>query len=490
MDNIATQIRQYDDINSSLYKQLGITPSQFKYICKKYNIEYTRCVSGGRPFNAKDKHNRKVRTTLKNRFLHIGNKYTYKEEYVKLVLDGIRKIHEPVIRLSDIKHSLPYENGTQLLKPQVHNGQRKLFLSEVQFLNTVDQKYCIYAGASPGNKTHYLSQLFPDVKFILIDPNKFDLIMPDLKSHRTKPHPDVVHLSNAYPTNSKVYNGEWVEFIKRSSHKIFIIENYMTDALAHMFKELDHVFISDIRSNSSRNPSDFDIIWNSSMMFNWIVILQPVRSMLKFRPLYLNDDIKVVEMEEFETSKKFGIDFIGNLLDKKYIMPKSTLYIQAWAGKTSSELRMWIDQKDILNFMEYDSHEISNKMFYFNGVDRGLFFHSNNNANKKLHFCHCNDCALENVIWKEYSGDIIDNIIQLGKRTYRPLYKVHNNNIFSFINVNILDTFMERDNTDRCMRLAKNKDKKYVVHKGDLGKEGGIDNDDYFTEKLKEIMDV
>lgn len=272
-----------------------------------------------------------------------------------------------------------------LLKPQVHIGQRKLFLTELQFLSkNKNNPYCIYAGSAPSNKTHYLSTLF-DIKLILIDPNKFDIRLNNLTSHRKIKHNDIIHLYYNYPTQSNKYNinksinkmtklekKQMLDFIKKSKYKIFIIEDYMTDEYAELFKGLKHSFISDIRSNIStnRHPSDFDIYWNSSMMFNWISILQPENSMLKFRPLYYNETIKYKEMSEFKTSLKYGIDFKSDIKNNIYKMPKSTLYIQAWAGKTSSELRMLIKKKDIFNIIEYNCKEIQDKMFYFNNINR------------------------------------------------------------------------------------------------------------------------
>ena len=125
--------------------------------------------------------------------------YEHHEIYVPLLKKNIKGVKKPVVKFDEIKHSLPYKTGTMLLKPQVHIGQRKLFLSKLQFLINVDTKYCIYAGAAPDNKTHYLSQLFPDVKFILIDPNKFDIKLPNMTSHPRKKHKDIVHLKSGYP---------------------------------------------------------------------------------------------------------------------------------------------------------------------------------------------------------------------------------------------------------------------------------------------------
>jgi len=407
---------------------------------------------------------------------NISSRYAYRDEYLKLLSSEIKKTHAPVIIVDDIKHRLPYQHSNRLLKPQVHIGQRKLFLSEIQFLTENPSKYCLYAGSAPGHKTHLLSQHFPDIKFILIDPNKFDLMLPDMTSHRKKKHPDIIHLKHDYPTESNI-GPLTLDFIHNSNYKLYIIEDYMTNEYAELFKSInDMTFISDIRTSvdpALAYPSDFDIVWNSSMMFNWITVLQPLMTMLKFRPLYFNTEFIDKSMPDFELSKKYGIDFIEAWKHKKYIMPKSKLYIQAWAGRTSSELRMWISKSDLANLIEYDSNDIESAVFYFNNVDRGLCYHINNNSNEEYHFCHCNDCALENNIWENYinkyakNKNVIDFVIKLGEITRRPLNKVHPNVIFNktpniskFVKVNALLELKEQERFKRS---------KNIRHKGDSG---------------------
>lgn len=86
--------------------------------------------------------------------------------------------------LSDSFPEMPYrarrkdENRTT-----VHFDQRMLFLSEVEFLTNAcselpdnlrfKQIVVIYAGAAPGNHIPLLAEMFPFVKFHLVDPAKF-----------------------------------------------------------------------------------------------------------------------------------------------------------------------------------------------------------------------------------------------------------------------------------------------------------------------------
>lgn len=60
-------------------------------------------------------------------------------------------------------------------KTVIHWGQRKLLLSEIEFLSLYgDQaKVVVYAGAAPGTHIKALANMFPDHKFVLVDPANF-----------------------------------------------------------------------------------------------------------------------------------------------------------------------------------------------------------------------------------------------------------------------------------------------------------------------------
>lgn len=61
-------------------------------------------------------------------------------------------------------------------KSTVHWGQRKLLLSEIEFLTLYSEPgiTVVYAGAAPGTHIGYLSRLFPEVsRFVLVDPSPF-----------------------------------------------------------------------------------------------------------------------------------------------------------------------------------------------------------------------------------------------------------------------------------------------------------------------------
>jgi hypothetical protein len=359
--------------------------------------------------------------------------YTYGEIGIKTIKNTYNKKFKPYLIIDKNSAKLKYGSGKSSYNLGLHIGQRKLLLSEVQFLNNNTQKYCIYPGSAPSHKTHFLSTLFPDVKFILIDPNIFEIkIVENNGLFRKQQHKDIVMLYYGFPTISLTYSGlkkkkneiieklndneidEMLNFIKTSNHKIFIIEDFMTNKLALILKKLGTCnFISDIRSNvTNTSPIDFDIVWNRSMVHNWISTLQPEISMVKFRVPYFNEpeDFNDYEFakESFNTSKnlkKGSIDFIAEYKNQKFKMSKATLYLQTWAGPTSTEMRGWIKKSDISNIVNYDHSEIEDKLFYYNKIIR-VNYHENKFANKELHFCNCNDCAIESTIWQDYIKNI------------------------------------------------------------------------------------
>ena len=74
--------------------------------------------------------------------------------------------------------SKPYQPRTKNdLKTTMHWGQRKLLMTEIEFLTQYSKKndMVLYVGAAPAIHTSFLSKLFPTLKFILVDPMKFNI---------------------------------------------------------------------------------------------------------------------------------------------------------------------------------------------------------------------------------------------------------------------------------------------------------------------------
>jgi cap2 methyltransferase len=135
----------------------------------------------------------------------------------------------------------------------MHWGQRKLLLSEIEFLTKygVSGATVVYAGAAPGTHTRYLIELFPELKFVLVDPAPF--------SGRLTQAPRCL-----------------------LRHELF------TDAVAHQYAARDDVlFLCDIRSCDWLIHDNLDhenkVLEDMQEQHRWHDIIQPIKSLLKFR---------------------------------------------------------------------------------------------------------------------------------------------------------------------------------------------------------------
>jgi hypothetical protein len=226
----------------------------------------------------------------------------------------------------------------------VHNGQVKLFLTELEFMTEClpahdSEAIFVYAGSAPSNKISYLAELFPRAKFVLVDPNehyvKFGAVdqydsahideflyfvaaasdnqTPGARMRRSvTPHGEINTPQGHIQRRGDKFGAipaDLAEIIKTTSHRYYVIEDYFTEDLAAALAPLctggvaasadattpptaspaappiapPTYFISDIRTANSEVVEDIDILWNSAMMYNWLKILRPRRFMLKFR---------------------------------------------------------------------------------------------------------------------------------------------------------------------------------------------------------------
>jgi len=219
-----------------------------------------------------------------------------------------------------------------------------------------------------------------------------------------------------------------------------------TEKLSKDFSKIEDIlFISDIRSfftvsdgdivvkgkqtarklqgDNEQFITDITILWDMCLQYLWIMTMKPTQSVIKFRGMYY-DDRSTTQYSEymqksknteymrpaFEQAKKLGMDFLEDYNDKKITYFNGIEYMQAWAPTKSGEVRLYISSKDVLdavkgNYHVYDSKEHDDKIFYFNTIYRPYAFCNNPASDPTIGFDHCQDCALEYEIWKEYLGD-------------------------------------------------------------------------------------
>lgn len=202
---------------------------------------------------------------------------------------------------------------------ELHWGQRKLLLSEIDFLTKYydkfddTQKYVLYIGASPGHHINYLIKMFPDIEYILYD--KVD-------------------------TGVDIKNNKNVTFHKK----------YFTNEEAERYKGMNIFVICDIRglglkytkvSNKNVEKVADEIIYEDMIkQKEWCKIIEPKSALLKFRVSWNTPTTTYFDGE---------------------------LYFQIWSGNESIELRLVPDMNKI---KMWDNKKIEEILFYYNTKTR------------------------------------------------------------------------------------------------------------------------
>jgi hypothetical protein len=238
-----------------------------------------------------------------------------------------------------------WTHGTASKMMGVKCGQLKLLICEIQFLTLywnpiqTPRPQLVYVGSASGHHIVMLSQMYPAFYFHLYDSNPF---APALES-----------ISN-----------------------VTLYKRYFNESDVATFRDRDDVyFISDIRSSDyiQGDVKDFKIKKRNEeiveadmiMQMKWVTDIQPLYSHLKFRLPY---------GEKFNLEKGTSCNYLSG-----------TLYLQPWASKTSSELRLvssspyttidW-DYVKIEEIMYNHNSERRSKTLYINpltGVNAGLY---------------------------------------------------------------------------------------------------------------------
>ncbi len=374
-----------------------------------------------------------------------------REEFTTLFLERYNKVKNgpPIITLEDIPHSLEYESSAQVYRPAVHIGQRKLFISELQLFTyyTGDEPehiICVYAGAAPSNHTGFLAKLFPHIKFVLVDPNKFDIFGAE---------PVVLHTAGD-PEIDDARAEQLISVAVTGDKQIYIINDLFTMELSRAISKIVNnerlYFISDIRTNVSdgaSSPDAIDILWNLSQQYNWMKVMRPRYSMLKFRHPFYNEDPGIFEkksreppyIHDFELSREGGIDFVENFKTRRLVYWDGIVNIQAFPGRSSTETRLVTRGDELKDWGTPDNYD--NKLFYYNLIERMYCHHYNPNSAPDLGFDHCNDCAIENDAWTayiekfpniaaRYGPNVRDFVKKLSANTHRSLIRESHGRLF------------------------------------------------------------
>lgn len=254
----------------------------------------------------------------------------FKQKKTFLTLNEIRK-HLRSERLAGRlpKDAAKYVQRGQRPSTMLHLGQLKLFLSTLQFLLLHVPKnrkvYIVYPGSAHGYNLTFLSDLFPQCDWILIDPGNFD--------PRLYKNPKMT-----------VYNCLFTDDLVRKIRK--------------QLKGKHTLLISDIRLN----PSEEDIERDNRLQEKWVRILKPTYAQLKFRiPRHLGNTYKYLS---------------------------GTCYLQIFPPPGSTELRLVVTGNKISN-TSYDVEEVEGMMYYYNRVLRTSYYKCNYRHNCMDHCHDC-----------------------------------------------------------------------------------------------------
>ena len=207
------------------------------------------------------------------------------------------------------------KHGIIFNKKNYKSGQRKLFIMEIMFLTKYSHlsDVVIYAGSAPGHHLGYLIDLFPNItKFYLYD-----------------------------PIETKINSSKF-------DNKVKICKKYFDVAEALKFKDMNCLFISDIRSFDPESGKHTDIPKADK------VIIED-----------MNLQKQIVEAGNFAMcSLKFRLPWSYEL-NLEYF--DGDLQTQPFTGENSPELRLFTDGKTLTT---YNSKRIDDQMFWYNTVKR------------------------------------------------------------------------------------------------------------------------
>lgn len=364
--------------------------------------------------NSNNKSAAKIHTPIT---IDIMNKYNISKSqlYALTYIDNAVRNPRQTLFYDELSYSYHYDNYG-LFKHNCHIGQRKLLLNEIQFftyyLPQNKQSIIVYVGSAPCEHLTVIQELFPNNKYLLIDPN---FCLMDTDAIYIYQNTDVIsklayEIVNVYKNgsahqrrgaskllkmkildNAGLYNMLDIDKSEQnkiktifednpinifnkiifSKENVFIIQDYMTiDLMKILCRNIDRnkigdiLFISDLRTNFFESgPIDLDILFNDCLQMTALDILQPNYSMLKFHPPYFNKDWNkhldnLTSEHPLYSSIMTPINYISELTGKDIIAEhkqykhynynNTKILLQPWAPTSSTESRLIISKQDIL----------------------------------------------------------------------------------------------------------------------------------------------
>jgi cap2 methyltransferase len=191
-------------------------------------------------------------------------------------------------RLPKLGYTSSQENNNFNHRKNLHRGQRKLFLSEIQFLTAEVQSlsqsvFCVYAGASPGQAPSPLPrilEMFPQTKWLLCDPAFTPRHFKEFRKYIVKKQ--VALLDEIFTVDTARAINTFMQTATEDASAPQTRVQQLMEAL-QVRKDALTLFVSDLRSRTDEESILNDML----LQYNCFVALPCANAgMFKFRPPY------------------------------------------------------------------------------------------------------------------------------------------------------------------------------------------------------------
>lgn len=246
------------------------------------------------------------------------------------------------------------QNLQKRSKPNVHAGQKKLLMSEIQLLTNAysqsevditDTLLVVYAGANPCDHLGELLEMFPNVCFVLVDP-----AFPRLQKHAWPPT-KVAVCSRAFDVEAAEAVDSWSHNNKNRSAQD-LGRHFIHTALDQLKfpdgwelkRERNLLFVSDVRIHHADDRSiDNDMFAQQ----HWCKIIRPMASLLKFRLPYVVDYIPPQKAFSYRPQIKARPYFEKTYPTGQYPYMKGDVYMPIWGPPSTTECRLYVTNANI-----------------------------------------------------------------------------------------------------------------------------------------------
>lgn len=334
--------------------------------------------------------------------------------------------------VDDLQNKSTFNGDVKDMAPSCHWGQKKLLLSEIQFFTNICKKLniknlkdyiAVYIGAADGAHLPILFNLFPELNWLLYDPNPF---------------------------NKHVKNNNKVKIFNQ-----YFLDETVKHVLQHSLNK-KILFISDIRVT----PKDEEVMTDMINQAKWGTELDADFMLLKFRLPY-NEPTSFIPktIKDLKLNSKISNN---EYIAKDTVYLKGTVYLQLYHPQYSTELRLLVEKKNNKYELDnYDYIEIENKIFNYNTEIR---LTANIEGYDFLNLIPGYDKSIENIMeyeivkeYYEYFHNILDykDIVKklydmnfyLEKLTYKK---------FIYCGINSIEkafTIIKKDNNLRITKM-------------------------------------